>query len=275
MGTLGVRDYLLPSRLQEPALVAVDDALLPTLGAKNRFSTLLYVEKEGFEPLLRAARIAERFDCAIMSTKGTSPTAARLLVDRMAQQGVRVLVAHDFDRAGACIAHTLGHDTWRYGFEAEPDIVDIGLRLDDALAMELQDEAAPDKGPGEEALREYGLDEAEIDFLIHRNRRIELNAMTSDQFVAWLESKLEEHGAGKVVPLDDVLERHARRLLARRLVADGIASLIAAAEAEADRAALPGDLAGRVIEKLFRVPELPWEDALARVLEDVTPGADP
>jgi hypothetical protein len=48
----------------------VDAALYPTLGPENRFSTLLYIEKEGFEPLLRAAGIPERFDCAIMSTKG-------------------------------------------------------------------------------------------------------------------------------------------------------------------------------------------------------------
>lgn len=113
VGTLQVRDYLLPRRRQDPDLVTVDDALWPTFGAENRFSTLLYIEKEGFEPLLRAARIPERFDCAVMSTKGTSVTAARLLVDRMAQQGVRVLVAHDFDRAGACIAWTLGNDTRR------------------------------------------------------------------------------------------------------------------------------------------------------------------
>jgi hypothetical protein len=104
VGTLQVRDYLLPRMTRNPDLIAVDEALWPTLGAENRFSTLLYIEKEGFEPLLRAARIPERFDCAVMSTKGTSVTAARLLVDRMAQQGVRVLVAHDLDRSGACIA---------------------------------------------------------------------------------------------------------------------------------------------------------------------------
>ena len=42
------------------------------------------------------------------------------MVDRYAQQGVRILVAHDFDRAGACIAYTLGNDTRRYSFEADP-----------------------------------------------------------------------------------------------------------------------------------------------------------
>ena len=91
--------------------------------------------------------------------------------------------------------------------------------------MGLLDEAAPEEGPGEDKLREYGLGEEEIDFLIRQGRRIELNAMTSDQFVAWLEGKLAEHGAGKVVPEVEVLERHARRVLARRLAADRVRSL--------------------------------------------------
>jgi hypothetical protein len=89
VGTTQVRDYLLPRRHRPADLVAVDAALHPTLGPENRFKTLLYIEKEGFEPLLRKAEIPERFDCAVMSSKGTSVTAARLLVDRMAQQGVR------------------------------------------------------------------------------------------------------------------------------------------------------------------------------------------
>ena len=150
VGTVQVRDYLLPRRHRPSDLVALDEALYPTLGAENRFSTLLYIEKEGFEPLLRKARIAERFDCAIMSTKGMSVTAARQIVDRCAQKGVRILVAHDLDRAGATIAYTLGNNTRRYRFEADPDVVDIGLSLSDAGLLGLQDEAAPDAGPKDE-----------------------------------------------------------------------------------------------------------------------------
>src|SRR3954447_11985696 len=145
-------------------LITVDASLYPTLGPENRFKTLLYIEKEGFDPLLRRARIAERFDCAVMSTKGMSVTAARQIVDRYAQQGVRIVVAHDFDRSGACIAHTLGNTTRRYRFEADPEVVDLGLTLADARAMALLDEAAPNEGPGEDKLRGYGLDEEEIEF---------------------------------------------------------------------------------------------------------------
>ena len=55
---------------------------IKTHGPEGRFSGFLYIEKEGFEPLLSHARIAERFDLAIMSCKGMSVTAARELVDQ-------------------------------------------------------------------------------------------------------------------------------------------------------------------------------------------------
>ena len=84
--------------------------------------------------------------------------------------------------------------------------------------MHLQDEAAPKGGPGEDALRAYGLGEEEIDFLIHQQRRYELNAMPADVFVSWLEDALEAYGGGKVVPAGDVLERHGRRVIERRLM---------------------------------------------------------
>ena len=69
----------------------------PTSGPENRFDTILFVEKEGFEPLFRAAAIAQRFESGIMSTKGMSVTAARLLIDRLASQVQRILVLRDFD----------------------------------------------------------------------------------------------------------------------------------------------------------------------------------
>jgi hypothetical protein len=41
--------------------------MYPTHGPLNRYQTILFVEKEGFMPLLEDARIAERFDVGIMS----------------------------------------------------------------------------------------------------------------------------------------------------------------------------------------------------------------
>ena len=95
--------------------------------------------------------------------------------------------------------------------------------------------------------------------------------MTSDQFVAWLEGKLAEHGAGKVVPEAEVLVRHARRLLARRLAADRVKLLIEEIEAAMAGVALPPDLATRIRREQACDPTLSWDEALETVLADVTP----
>jgi hypothetical protein len=73
LGTLHVREYLRrQSRHDEAALISTATGLHSTTGPNDRYGAVLFIEKEGFEPLLRAARIAERFDIAVMSTKGMS-----------------------------------------------------------------------------------------------------------------------------------------------------------------------------------------------------------
>src|SRR5262249_16076823 len=117
IGTLQVRQYMGDRpELGDPVEIN-PDALFPTQGPENRYTTVLFVEKEGFDPIFEASRIAERFDVALMSTKGMSTTAARLLLDRLVDRGVeKVLVLHDFDISGFSICGTLGTDSGRYVF---------------------------------------------------------------------------------------------------------------------------------------------------------------
>jgi hypothetical protein len=262
LGTEAVRGYLLPRQARRESLLSVGGGLRWQAEPRDRYRTALFIEKEGFGPLLQAARIAERFDCAILSTKGMSVVACRHLLDRLGRDGTVVLVAHDFDRAGLAIAHTLGADGRRYTFEHTPRMADIGLRLDDVTARDLQDEPAPDAGPGPGALRAYGATDDEIAFLCGRKRRVELNAMTSDQFIFWLESRLSRYGAGKVVPDTATLEAKAREAIAAGLVRERAAAVEAAAWAEA--VTLPPDLARRVRATLATHPELSWEAAVER-----------
>jgi hypothetical protein len=83
LGTIEVREYLGDRPRLSPAVALAYSERFSTTGPTNRYSNILFIEKEGFAPLLRAARIAERFDIAIMSTKGMSVTAARMLIDRL------------------------------------------------------------------------------------------------------------------------------------------------------------------------------------------------
>ena len=83
LGTLQVRQYLLDIESYtrpewEVPTLAID---YDTVGPANRYLNVLFIEKEGFMPLFRAVRLAERYDLAIMSTKGLSTTAARRLLE--------------------------------------------------------------------------------------------------------------------------------------------------------------------------------------------------
>ena len=52
-------------------------------------------------------------------------------------------------------------------------------------------------------LRRYGANADEIAYLLEQQQRVELNAMTSPEFVAFLERKLTENGIRKVIPADE------------------------------------------------------------------------
>src|SRR5262249_53682978 len=107
----------------------------PSLAAGERYRAVLYIEKERFEPLLEEARIAARFDLAIISCKGQSVVAARRFVDEVcaAGAGVPLLVVHDFDKAGFEIAQRLttvsdwaeANDRVAYRFRNEINVIDL------------------------------------------------------------------------------------------------------------------------------------------------------
>jgi hypothetical protein len=276
LGTIQVRQYLGDRPRLGPAARIEADALYPTRGPRNRYRNVLFVEKEGFDELFEAVQLAERFDLAIMSTKGMSVVAARALLDRLADEVDHILVLHDLDVSGFSIVGTLGTDSRRYTFENDMSerIIDIGLRLEDVEAMGLEPEVVEPKGSRQsrrETLEDHGATDEEIEFLAPEDededcRRVELNAMTSRQLVDFVEAKLHEHDVDKVMPDGETLERHARRLIEARLtevaiagLRDDIAKTVAAVE-------FPEGLWERVDELLIEQPELPWDAALAEVL---------
>jgi hypothetical protein len=73
------------------------------------------------------------------------------------------------------------------------DVERLGLESEPVVFGKISQSALRDR------LRINGATEAEIRFLLSE-RRVELNAMTSRQFVDFLEAKLIEHSAAKVIP---------------------------------------------------------------------------
>jgi hypothetical protein len=267
LGTIAVRDYL-RERPDLGAAVGVDrGGFYPTRGPEHRYTTVLFIEKEGFGPLLKAARIAERYDVAIMSTKGMSVTAARRLLDRLARRGVRVLVLHDFDVAGFSIFGTLGGDSRRYRFDNSISLEDAGLRLSDVRVMRLEPEPVVTDGDWAKraaTLAGHGANPQEIAFL--RTQRVELNAMPAPVFIRFVESVLDYFGVEKVVPDPDILEHHARRVIEQGLVERLLRENQERLKAEAAAAALPADLDDQVTAILEHKPEMSWDRAVAAVV---------
>jgi hypothetical protein len=270
IGTLQVRQYIGERpRLGDPVEIDPDD-LYPTKGPEHRYNTVLFVEKEGFDPVLEASQIANRFDVGIMSTKGMS-TAGRLLLDRLVDRGVtKILVLHDFDISGFSICGTLGTSSGRYRFRNKVPIIDIGLRLTDVEELDLLPEPfATNKNPRivAETLKRHGATQDEVDYLIG-GQRVELNAMSSDELIAFIEDKFEEHDVSKIIPDDATLERHARRMLERQKVLEALDRLLHDIRRETTETQLPDDLRRRVEEYLNENPEVPWDLAVAEAVAD-------
>jgi len=226
LGTLAVRGYMnnwcLPV-IQSPEAQLRSLEMLNTCGPDGRFQYVLFIEKEGFWPLLKSANIAERYDLAIMSTKGMSNVASRTLVEALAIKNVTILVAHDLDKSGFTILHTLFHDTRRFSFKVIPKVIDLGLRLNDALDMGLEaEEVTYDSKDPRELLRTQGATEDETNFMVQsgkagawRGKRIELNAMPSQTFIDWLERCLQAVGVKKIIPDEQLAQKTYQQAVLR------------------------------------------------------------
>lgn len=271
LGTLAVRSYLSNIR-QTPA---APDATLPrlrtgvqTYGPVHRYQAVLFIEKEGFMPILQRAQIAERYDMAIMSTKGVSSTAARELLEGL--NAVPFLVLHDFDTYGFSILGTLRRSTRRFQFTSPPEVIDLGLRLADVEAEGLEAEPVSyGKQPTRRTMIANGVSPDEIAFLVSgygKGQRVELNAFASDHFIEWLERKLAAHGVKKVIPDGDTLMAAYRRAVyVHRLNAQ-----LEQANAEARRASeevdMPPELRQEVEQLIARYPAMSWDAAVAEIV---------
>jgi hypothetical protein len=269
LGTLEVRNYLgrVDQHAVDPSDFSVRESFYPTVGPKHRYGAILFIEKEGFMPLLEAVHLRERYDIAIMSTKGMSNTASRELVDKLCgQASIPLLVMHDFDKSGFSIVGTLKRATRRYSFRNKIEVIDIGLRMDDTEG--LQDEEVFYKSSEfsiRSNLMDNGATRQEADFI--SKRRVELNAMASDELVAWIEGKLDAHGISKLVPDDVTLgtayQRAAEQAAIQKLIDETVAKFRLAGHSFT----VPEDLGAQIEAKLAEQPARSWDSVLRDIVE--------
>jgi hypothetical protein len=277
LGTNEVRGYL--KGIHDPKHVEAELAAanIEFHGPKGNFGALLFIEKEGFGPLLCEANFANRFDIATMSTKGMSVMAARELADEICSKfDIPLLTLTDFDKTGFAISGTLRRDTRRYEFRNVIEVISLGLSLDDVrtlgLAEQFEHQFVPKarRETMEENLRENGASEDEIAFMFadwsaRSLRRVELNALTSPQMVEFIERKLKANDIEKIVPSTESLAQ-AYRLFARNdKVQEVVDEAIKEIDDDEDEIEVPADLEKRVRDYLVKHPTVRWDQAVQEV----------
>jgi hypothetical protein len=251
------------------------------------FNKLVYIEKEGANEALKEVRWGERHDCAVMSSKGFSTRAAKDLIDKLVEhdEPVEVFCVHDADAYGTMIYQTLQEATKARGAR-KIKITNIGLEPWEAVEMGLEVETV-EEGKRRKAVAEYVLerdnDESEDWEEWLQINRVELNAMTTPQFIEWLDEKMATFGSGKLIPPPNVLEQEladrikskvrsaiTERILREAKIDDQVADAIAAVT-KPDAANLE-----KKIKALFkREHDREWRDAIEAVANQLARKAMP
>lgn len=212
-----------PMGTREVAAYAIPDYL---------YGAILYVEKEGFGPILRQSKLAERYDLAIVSGKGQPVEAVRELFARAETGDYKLFVLHDADHHGYSIARTIAEET-----ERMPDhcveVVDLGLSVADAVRRDM---------PTEQYTRRNDLPwwmpsrlvEVERQWFEGRRisyyptqwecTRVELNAFAPSDLIAYIEAGLELNDVAKVIPPEEKIaaEAQTRHRVAVRMIVEEI-----------------------------------------------------
>jgi hypothetical protein len=191
------------------------------------YDKILLVEKTGLWPVLQDAKLAERYDMAIVASEGYATEACRVLFEKAdKEREYQLFVLHDADPYGYNIARTLREETRRMpGYKVT--VHDLGLKLQDALDLGLATENFTRKA---DLPRGLVLNELETEYFTGEERitfgskpswvcqRVELNAFDNPGLLTYIERGLEAAGArGKLVPPRDVAARHFDESLRKEL----------------------------------------------------------
>lgn len=235
-----------------------------------QFNKILYIEKEGFFSILIDEQWPEKHDCALLTSKGQATRAVKDLLDYLGDTGEDILFycVHDADAAGTQIYQSLQDATpSRPGRKVQ--IINLGLEPWEAVDMGLQVEDLPES----KQQKPYANYVPESWGTWLQTHRTELNVMGPALFIAWLDRKMEEYGAGKLIPPNEVAaieytkSAHdaIREILAERILkAAGIDALVAE---HMKSITTPAALIGTIKDSVGSDPTQSWRDPVTKLAQ--------
>ena len=159
-----------------------------------QFQQALFIEKAGFNEILRQSGLVEKLNIGLMSTQGFGTRALKKLTKFFIEIGIKVYVLHDCDIAGYLIAEKFleGSKT----FQEKLDVIDIGLTVADVKRLNKVDDAEIVYYKKSYTNVLYRFTVEERDFFVKDSyrgeyRRVELNALSTPEFLEFVESKIK------------------------------------------------------------------------------------
>jgi hypothetical protein len=249
---------------------------------KWTFNKVLYCEKEGLFPVLRDSRWLERHDCALLTSKGFATRAARDVIDLLGDtdEPLTFFCIHDADASGTLIYDKLQNAT-KARAARKVEVKNLGLEPKEALKMGLSPEPVEKKKgkKGETRRRPVGdyVTPKWADWL--QSSRIELNGMSSPQFLAWLDKKFERYD-GKLIPpapvltarLEETVRHELREDLTRQVLKEANIDGRVNTKVEGLRPVLEGRADGlgeAIAQALDQVQDQPWTAPIDRIAEEI------
>ena len=264
------------------------------------FNKLIYIEKEGANEALKDNGWLERHDCTVMSSKGYSTRAARDLIDKLAEhdEPITVFAVTDADAFGSMIYQTLQEETQARGAR-NITIINLGLHPWEAIAMGLEvEEVEVKQNKAGEDRRKPVADyvkkadksgkhgkvpvgkapDGETWEQWLQTHRVELNAMTTPQFIEWLDGKMAAAKHGKLIPPNEVLEVELKARIEEKVRADITERILLEAKIDDQvKAAVDAIKTPRAatlvkdIKRLFKTkPERDWRSHIEAVATERT-----
>jgi hypothetical protein len=256
-----------------------------------KYSNILFIEKVDLVSILRQAGFLDRWDCFPISSQGFGTRAAKDLIDKIGEcrdEPMKFFCVHDADASGTLISQTLSAETRSRGMR-NVEIIDLGLFPWKARQDRLP---AENVGPPKrrKAVADYVTERDELNEIgnLHdepnweewlQTHRVELNAMTSEQFVKWMDKQFTEHGAVKVLPPERVAkstlivfaEAQVRNIITARIMEEVRARIDSEAAAAIEKLKYPE--ASEIVESIQKdyemVSQAYWRDTISGLAKEL------
>lgn len=153
-----------------------------------KYDKVLYIEKTGFDAIFKAEKVGEKYNMIIVSGQGFSTRAAKTLLYKFQQMGLKLYCLHDLDISGIYILDSFG--TPNKKFKEHIYMENLGVTLADVEKYHIEPEKVDIKQEDKKKLKNLSYEYRRFFDAGTSYRRVELNAFTTAEILEILENKL-------------------------------------------------------------------------------------